>query len=73
MNSFFALGIIGGYCVYQRIWMPFVGEKATTARESGNQHDPYTGAVLEDQTLCTFGHLPCEVSKHAPFLYEETE
>ena len=48
---------------YQRIWTPFIGEKATMAREPGNQHDRYTVAVLEDQTLCTIGHIPHEISK----------
>ena len=67
MNSFSVPGIICGYHVYQRIWTPFVGEKATTAREPGNQHDPYVVAVLEDQTLCTVGHLPREISKACSF------
>ena len=32
------------------------------AREPGNQHDRYAIAVLEDQTLCTIGYIPCEIS-----------
>ena len=28
-----------GYHVYQRIWTPHVGEKATTVRKPGNEHD----------------------------------
>ena len=35
------------------IWMPHVGEKATMVRESGNEHDRFIVAVLEDGTLCT--------------------
>ena len=67
VNSFSVPGIIRGYHVYQRIWTPFVGEKATTTREPGNQHDPYAVAVLEYQTLCTVGHLPREISKECSF------
>ena len=67
MSSFSVPGIICEYHVCQRIWAPFVGEKATTAREPGNEHDPYAVAVLEDQTLCTVGHLPREISKACSF------
>ena len=48
----FLFSIIQGYHVYKRIWTPRVGEKA------GNE---FTVAVLEDETLCTFGHLPHEI------------
>lgn len=67
MNFFSVPGIIRGYHVYQRIWTPFVGEKATTAREPGNEHDHYTVAMLEDETLCTVGHLPREISREYSF------
>jgi len=40
-----------------------VGEKAATVRELGNEHGCYAIAVLEDETLCTVGHLPREMSK----------
>ena len=63
MDSYSVPGIIRGYHAYQRIWTPFVGEKATTAREPGNEHDRYAVAVLEDETLCAVGHLPRETSK----------
>ena len=53
-----AFSVLRGYHVYQRRWTPFIGEKATTAREPGNQHDRYAVTVLEDQTLCTIGHIP---------------
>ena len=49
--------------MYQRIWTPHVGEKATTVREPGNEHDRFAVAVLKDETLCTVGHLPREISK----------
>ena len=39
--------------MYQRIWMRHVGEKATTVGKSGNEHDQFAVAVLEDETLCT--------------------
>ena len=44
-----------GYHVYQRIWTPHVGEKATTVhvRESGNEHDQFAVSMLEDEMLCT--------------------
>lgn len=60
-------GIVRGYHVYQRIWTPFVGERATTVREPDNEHDRYAVAVLEDETLCTVGHLPREISKECSF------
>ena len=43
--------------MYQRIWMPYVGENATTIREPGNKHDRFAVAVLEDETLCTVRHF----------------
>jgi len=66
-RSFSASGIIQGYHVYQRIRTPHVREKATTVREPGNEHDRFAVAVLEDETLCTFGHLPQETSKKCFF------
>ena len=56
-------GVICGYHVYQRLWTPIIGEKANTAREPGNKHDRYAIAMLEDQTLCTIGHIPREILK----------
>ena len=35
--------------------------------EPGNEHDRFAVAVLEDETLCTFGHLPQEISKKCFF------
>ena len=35
------------------------------AREPGNQHYRYAVAVLEDQTLCTIGDMPCQISKES--------
>ena len=49
-HSFSASGVIRGYYVYQRIWTPHVGEKATSVREPGNEHDRFT-AVLEDKSF----------------------
>jgi len=60
-------GIVRGYHVYQRIWTPFVGERATTVREPDNEHDRYAVAMLEDETLCTVGHLPRKISKECSF------
>ena len=74
MSSFSAPDIIRGYHVYQRIWTPFIGEKAATASEPGNEHDPYAVVVLEDQTLYTVGHLfHVKYPRRAPFLFEEAE
>ena len=55
--SFSASVVIRGYHMYQRIWMPRVGEKATTVREPGNEHDRFAVVVLENETLCTVGHF----------------
>ena len=52
-RSFSVSGVIRGYHVYQRIWMRHVGEKATTVEKSGNEHDQFAVAVLEDETLST--------------------
>ena len=57
------VAVVRGYHVYQRIWTPFVGEKANTTLEVTNVHDRYAIAVLEDDTLCTVGHLPREMSQ----------
>ena len=59
MDAFSVPGIIHGY---HRIWTPHVVEKATTAREAGNEHNHYAVAVLEDET-CTVGHQSREISK----------
>ena len=53
--------------MYQRIWTPHVGEKATTIREPGNEHDQFAVAVLEEDTLCAVGHLPQEISRECFF------
>ena len=45
--------------MYQRIWMPHIGEKATTVRESENEHDQFAVAVLEDETCTVSGESPC--------------
>ena len=37
--------------MYQRIWTPHVGEKATMVRELGNEHDRFAVAVLNDEML----------------------
>ena len=66
-RSFSASGLIRGYHVYQRIWTPHVGDKATTVREPGNEHDRFAVAVLKDETLCIFGHLSQEISKKCFF------
>ena len=50
--------------MYQRIWTPHVGEKATTVREPENEH---AVVVLEDEALCTVGHLPREISRIGVF------
>ena len=47
-RSFSASGVIRGYHMYQRIWTPHVGGKATT-REPGNEHDRFAVAVLKDK------------------------
>ena len=60
--SFSASGVIQGYHVYQRIWTSHVGEKATMVKEPGNEHNRFAVAVLEDETLCTVGHLTREES-----------
>ena len=53
-ESFTASGVIRRYHVYQRIWTPHVGEKATMVRDSGNEHDQFAVVLLEDEMLCTF-------------------
>ena len=63
-HSFSASGIIQGYHVYQNIWTPHVG------KEAGNEHDRFTVAVLEDEMLCTFEHLPQEISEKCFFFHK---
>ena len=66
-RSFSVVGVIRGYHVYQHIWTPHVGEKATMIREPGNEHDRFAVAVLEEDTLCAVGHLPQEISRECFF------
>ena len=40
-------------------------EKATMVREPGNKHDRFAVAVLEDEMLCTVGHLLQEITRIA--------
>jgi len=54
---------VRGYHVYQRIWNPFVGEVVIAVREERNSHDRYAVAILEEDTCCSVGHLPLEISK----------
>ena len=39
---------IRGYHVYQRMWIPELGEVAVAIRESGNHHNRYAVAILEN-------------------------
>ena len=63
--SFSASGLIQEYHVYQRIWTPHVGEKATMVREPGNEHNRFAVTVLKNETLCTVGYLSREISRIA--------
>jgi len=62
-HSFSVAGVIQGYRyhVYQRIWMPILWEKKP--QKSQKPQKFHLEAVLEDETLCTVGHLPQEMSK----------
>ena len=56
--------------------MAHVGEKATTpstVRESGNEHDQFAVAVLEDETLCTVSgeSLIFQVGRPGPLLVSQ--
>ncbi len=57
---------VRAYHVYQRIWNPFVGEVVVVVREEGNVHDRYAVAIVESDTLCSVGHLPCEIFRGLP-------
>ena len=49
-RPFLASGVIQGYQVYQRMWAPYVGEKATTVNEPGNEHDQSaSNAVMQSK------------------------
>ena len=58
-----------GYHVYQRIWNPFMGEVVIAVQEECNTHDRYAVAILEEDTCCSVGHLPHEISKDCFFFY----
>ena len=61
-------GVICGYsCLPVNMDTIHWGKCYTTAREPGNQHDRYTRPILKDQTLCTIGHIPHEISKECSF------
>ena len=53
---------IHGYCVYQDIWTPVIGEELTCVRELGNMIDKYAVVVLRDNSTVV-GHLPRTLSR----------
>jgi len=48
-----------GTMFYQLIWNLFVSEVAIAVWEERNTHDCYAVAILEEDTCCSVGHLPC--------------
>ena len=52
---------IGGYQVYQAIWLAAIREQLTCTLETGNPTDRYAVAVLKDSAI--IGHLPKNISR----------
>ena len=69
--SFSASGVIRGYYVYQRIWTPHVGEKATMVKEPGNKHNRSTSnAVMKSKYATAYNvqFLPGTATLHTNIL-----
>ena len=56
-----------GYHVFHRIWHPIIGKVLGTTCEQENEHDHYAVAILEEETCCVVGHLPCLISREYYF------
>ena len=55
INSFETVSNVKGYHVYQRIWIPKIGETLSTGKEPGNSKDKYTVYVKKNERIV--GHL----------------
>jgi len=64
LHSFSAFVVIRGYHVYQRIWTPHAGEKATTVREPGNDQDQSASNVVINTQRNNVQFLPGTATLH---------
>ncbi len=62
-RSFCVETYVRGYDVYQRMWNPDMGKVDIALLEERNVHDRYAVAILEEDTCCTVGHLPRDISR----------
>jgi len=51
---------VHGYHVYQKNWMPVLGEHLVCKREEGNPQERYAIAVKKYGNIV--GHMPCNIS-----------
>ena len=52
---------VRGYHIYMSIWDAVIGEELPCRRDTGNERDRYTVAVMKDETI--IGHLPQKISR----------
>ena len=60
MEMFFFASAVRGYCVYQDLWKPSIGEELVAKREFNNPMDKYAVKVKGDKTV---GHLSRKFSQ----------
>ena len=55
--------------MYQRIWMPHVGEKATMVREPGNEHNRSASNAVMQYARNNVQFLPGTATLHTNIYY----
>ena len=68
-RSFSASGLIRGYHVYQKIWTPHVGDKATTVtKRTRKRTQTIHSSGAQEQNVVHSGYLSWEISRIAFFI-----
>ena len=63
MCSYFTINsCVRGYHIYQSVWTPLIGELLICQTEFGNPSDPYTVAVMYNNTSIVIGHVLRHIS-----------
>ena len=53
--------VVRGHHIYKSVWTPYNGEVLTVEPETGNEHDQYAVAILNNDNVV--GHVPREMSR----------
>ena len=62
-ESFRLENTVRGHHIFERIWMPVIGQLLQVQAETGNEQDPPTVATVLNDSIV--GHLPREISRLA--------